>query len=92
MTRLSLAAIAAPLLIAACAPKPTVPPAPVMSASELACATAAADLTGLDATTVVVVPVTATKTGATVYDVSAGGVDYVCVVEFDQTVSQFSAK
>ena len=62
-----------------------------MSAAEQACADRAATLAGVDPTAVGVVPTATTKSGATIYTASAGGVDYTCVVEVDLTISQFEA-
>jgi hypothetical protein len=90
MTRFALAAaLVLPMAIAACNRQPPPPPAPVMSASEAACAAQAAQVAGVDAATVTVVPTATTKSGATIYTASVGGTDYSCVVEVDNTVSSF---
>ena len=46
---------------------------------------------GVDVATVVVVPLTTTKSGATVHEVTAGEVRYSCVVELDNSISSFEA-
>ncbi|HMQ94926.1 MAG TPA: hypothetical protein PKA33_14580 [Amaricoccus sp.] len=87
-----LAAVALPVVMAACAPKAPLPePAPVLSAAEQACAAQAAAVGGVDVATVVVVPLTTTKSGATVHEVTAGEVRYSCVVELDNSISSFEA-
>lgn len=92
-TRIALAALLAlPLAIGACAKKPEPTPVPVLSGAELACVTRAAEASGLDASTITVAPTASTKTGDTIYTVTAGGVDYTCVVAPDMTVSQFAAQ
>lgn len=90
MTKLGLAALVAfPIALAACQKTPPPPPAPVQTAGEAACAARAAQLAGVDAATVTVVPTASTKTGATIYTASVNGVDYRCVVEVDSSVSTF---
>ena len=90
MTKLGLAALVAfPIALAACQKEPPPPPAPVQTAGEAACAARAAQLAGVDAATVTVVPTASTKTGATIYTASVNGVDYRCVVEIDSTISTF---
>ncbi|HVH02988.1 MAG TPA: hypothetical protein VM891_08610 [Amaricoccus sp.] len=90
MTRLGLAALALPLAALAACQKPE--PAPVavtQTAGEAACAAQAAAAAGVDQGTVTVVPSSGTKTGATVYTVTAGSQQFTCVVEIDQSVSAF---
>ena len=90
MTKLGLAGLALPLLVlAACQKEEPVAAAPVLSPGEAACAAQAATVAGVDAATVTVVPVSSTKTGATVYTATVGDTDYTCVVEIDQTISAF---
>ena len=36
-----------------------------------------------------VVPTATTKSGATIYTATVGGMDYTCVVEIDSTISTF---
>lgn len=83
------AALALPFGIAACAQQPEVPPAPTRTAAEEACAAAAATATGLDAGVVSVSPTASTKTGGTIYTVTAGDQSFNCVVEADLSVSTF---
>ncbi len=83
------AALALPLGIAACAKKPEVPPAPIRTAAEEACAAAAATATGLDASVVTVSPTASTKTGGTIYTAQVGDQSFTCVVEPDLSVSTF---
>jgi hypothetical protein len=90
MQKIGLAAmLLAPVIVAACNREPAPPPAPVMSAGEAACAARAAQVAGVDAATVTVVPTASTKTGATIYTATVGNQDYTCVVELDSTVSTF---
>lgn len=90
MTRLGLAALALPVFVLVACQKPAPPPAaPVLTPAEAACAAQAAQIAAVDISTVTVVPSTTTKTGATVYTATAGGKDYMCVVEIDQSVSAF---
>ena len=90
MTKFGFAAlVAVPLVVAACQREPAPPPAPIQSPGEAACAARAAQLAGVDPATVTVVPTASTKSGASVYTASAGGVDYRCVVELDSTISTF---
>jgi hypothetical protein len=92
MTRFGiLAAMALPVVMAACAPKAPPPMEPVMTAAEQACAAQAAAVGGVDVATIVVVPLTSTKSGATVHEVTAGEVRYSCVVELDNSISSFEA-
>ena len=91
MQRSLAVALLAPVVLAACAREPEPAPAPVMSAAEQACADRAASLAAVDPTAVSVVSTATTKSGATIYTASAGGVDYTCVVEVDLTISQFAA-
>ncbi len=86
------AALVLPIVIAACnrTPEPEPMVMPTMSGPEQACADRAAQMAGVEAGSVSVVPTASTKTGATIYTVNAGGVEYMCVVEMDMTVSQFS--
>lgn len=77
------------LALAACQKPAPTPPAPVLTPAEAACAAQAASVSGVDVGTVTVVPTSSTKTGATVYTATAGGKDYMCVVEVDQTISTF---
>ncbi len=92
MNRLSLLAVLGPLVIvAACAPKPAPPPAPVMTGPEQVCANRGAATAKVDVSTVTVVPTSSTKTGDTIYTVTAGGIAYNCVVEPNgTTISTFS--
>jgi nitrous oxide reductase accessory protein NosL len=83
------ATLMVPVVLAACQRTPPPPPAPVQTAAEAACAARAAEVAGVDAGLVTVVPTASTKTGATIYTASVGDTDYTCVVEFDQTVSTF---
>lgn len=94
MNRLGLAAaILLPVTIAACHRNEPEPVAvPIMSGAEQACATRAAETTGADASTVTVVPTASTKTGESIYTVTANGVNYNCVVGPDLTVSSFTAQ
>lgn len=87
------ALVVLPVALAACSRQPQPQPVmvPVMSGPEQACANQAATLTGIDPALVSVTPVSATKAGATVYAVDAGGTSYSCVVELDGTVSSFAA-
>jgi hypothetical protein len=78
-----------PMILGACNRQPPPPPAPVMTASEAACAARAAEIAGVDAATVTVVPTASTKSGATIYTASVNGTSYTCVVEIDNTVSTF---
>ena len=90
MTRFGFAAlVAVPIVLAACQREPPPPPPPVLSPGEAACAARAAQLAGVDAATVTVVPTASTKSGATIYTTSVNGVDYRCVVELDTTISTF---
>jgi hypothetical protein len=89
MPRIGLAVAIVPLVFAACQRAAEPPPAPVASPAEAACAAQAAQLAGVDAATVDVVPTTSTKTGATVYTATVGGTSYTCVVEADLTISSF---
>lgn len=90
MTKLGLAAaLLVPVVLAACHKAPPPPPPPVLSPGEAACAARAAELAGVDAGTVVVVPTASTKTGATIYTATVGDTDYTCVVEIDSTISTF---
>lgn len=84
------ALLALPLVVAACA-QPAAPPAaaPTLTPGEQACAAQAAQAAGVDVATVSVTPTTATKTGGTVYSVTAGAHSFMCVVEADQKVSVF---
>jgi hypothetical protein len=86
---LAAAVLIVPIALAACNRQPPPPPAPVMSAAEAACAARAAELSGVDAGTVVVTPTATTKEGATIYTATVGATSYTCVVEFDQTISNF---
>ncbi len=83
------AAVALPVVIAGCQRTPEPPPAPVMSPAEEACAALAIQAQGLTEGDATVGAVAATKTGATVYDVSLNGIDYTCTVEVDGTISAF---
>jgi hypothetical protein len=90
MTKIGLVALALPVVVlAACQQPEPPPPTPVQSAGELACAAQAAAAAGVDQGTVTVVPTSSTKSGATVYTVTAGDQQYTCVVEIDQSVSAF---
>jgi len=82
-------ALAVPVALAACAPKPEPAPAPVMSPAEEACSALALQAQGLQEGDVTVTPVSSTKTGATLYDVSLNGIGYSCVVEINNTISSF---
>lgn len=86
------AALVLPMVFAACnrTPEPVPVALPVMSGAEQACADRAAQISGLGPEAVTVVPTASTKTGATIYAASAGGVDYTCVVEIDMSVSTFA--
>jgi hypothetical protein len=87
--RVGLAAmLTVPVVLAACQRTPP-PPEPVVNPAEAACAARAAELAGVDAATVDVVPTTSTKTGATVYTATVGDTSYTCVVEADLTISTF---
>ena len=67
MSRLSLLVALAPLaVVAACAPKPAPPPAPVMTGPEAACAARGATTAGVDVSTVTVMPTASTKAGDTI--------------------------
>lgn len=92
MSRLGLLAALAPLaVVAACAPKPVPPPAPVMTGPEAVCAARGATTAGVDVSTVTVMPTASTKAGDTIYTVTANGVAYSCVVDPDgQTISTFA--
>ena len=92
MNRLSLLVVLAPLaVVAACAPKPAPPPAPVMTGPEAVCAARGATTAGVDVSTVTVVPTASTKAGDTIYTVTANGIAYNCVVDPDgTTISTFS--
>jgi hypothetical protein len=85
------AALALPVVMSGCAPKAPPPMVPVMTAAEQACAAQAAAIGGVDVATIVVVPLTSTKSGATVHEVTAGDVRYSCVVELDNSISSFEA-
>jgi uncharacterized cupredoxin-like copper-binding protein len=90
MTKLGLAALALPVVVlAACQQPEPAAVAPVMSPGEAACAAQAAQVAGVDAATVTVMPTAATKTGATIYTATVGDTDYTCVVEVDSTISTF---
>jgi len=90
MRAIGLAAFALPVvMLAACQKEPPPPPMPALTAGEAACAAQAAAASGVAQETVTVTPSTSTKTGATVYTVTAGDKQYTCVVEIDQTVSAF---
>jgi hypothetical protein len=90
MKKIGLLAPALPVVVLAACHKPEPPaPMPVQTAGELACAAQAAAAAGVDQGTVTVVPTSSTKSGATVYTVTAGDQQYTCVVEIDQTVSAF---
>jgi hypothetical protein len=89
MAKFGLAAHGAgPIALAACE-REAPPAAVVQSPGEAACAARTAQLAGVDPATVTVVPTASTKSGATIYTASAGGVDYRCVVELDSTISAF---
>lgn len=93
MKRASLAMmLVLPMAFAACAKKPEPVPVPVMSAGEQACVDRAVATTGADPTSVAVTPTASTKTGDTIYTVTANGVGYSCVVAPDLTVASFSAQ
>lgn len=84
------ATLLVPLALAACQrTPPPPPPAPILTAAEAACAARAAEVAGVDAALVTVVPTASTKSGATIYTASVGDTDYTCVVEVDQTISTF---
>jgi hypothetical protein len=85
------AALALPVALGACAPEPEAPPAPVLSPAEEACGALALQAQGLAEGDVAATPVAATKTGATVYEVSLNGIGYSCTVEIDNTISGFEA-
>lgn len=85
-----LAALALPVAIAACSREPEAPPAPMMSPAEEACSALAIQAQGMTEGDVTVAPVSATKSGATIYDVSLNGIGYSCVVEIDNTISSFT--
>lgn len=90
MTKFGLAAlVAVPIALAACNREPPPQPAPIQSAGEAACAARAAQIAGVDPATVTVFPTASTKSGATIYTASVGGIDYRCVVELDSTISTF---
>lgn len=89
MRVLALAAMALPLAIAACAPKPVEPPPPTMTPAEEACSGLALQSLGLTAADAIVTPVSSTKTGATIYNVQVGDANFTCAVEIDNTVSAF---
>ena len=61
----------------------------MLSPGEAACAAQAAQVAGVDAATVTVVPTATTKTGATIYTATVGDTDYTCVVEVDSSISTF---
>lgn len=88
----AFAAVALPLAIMGCnrPPEPVAVAVPVVSGPEQACAARAAETAGLDPAAVSAMPVSATKTGDTIYAVDAGGVSYTCVVGLDGTVSEFA--
>lgn len=88
----AVAFLALPLAIAACSKPAPPPPAPMMSLSEEACAARAATTTGLDVSTVTIMPTSSTKTGDTVYAVTAGAATYTCVASPDGTISSFAAQ
>lgn len=89
MRMFGIAALALPVAIAACAPKPAPVPVPVMSPAEEACSALVLQTAGVTEGDVTISPVSSTKTGATLYVASFGGVDYNCVVEVDNTISSF---
>jgi hypothetical protein len=89
MRFLALAVAALPLAIAACAPKPEVPPAPTMTPAEEACSALALQQLGLTEGDAIVTPVSSTKTGATIYNVQIGDSNFTCAVEIDNTISAF---
>ena len=94
MTRTSIAAaLVLPMAVVACNRTPEPEPAPMvmpmMSGPEQACADRASQMSGLGPEAVTVMRTASTKTGATIYTASAGGVDYTCVVELDMSVSTF---
>jgi hypothetical protein len=93
MRRILGLALIAPVVLVACnrQPEPAPAPLPVMSAGEQACIDRAAATTAVDPATITIVPSASTKSGATIYTVTAGGVSYSCVAELDGTVSGFSA-
>lgn len=82
-------AAALPIALAACTPKPAEPPAPVMTPAEEACSALALQKLGMADGKAIVTPVSSTKTGATIYNVQAGGQEFTCTVEIDNTVSAF---
>lgn len=82
-------AAALPFALAACAPEPAAPPAPMMTPAEEACSALALQQLGLTEGDAVVTPVSSTKTGATIYNVQVGGQEFTCTVEIDNTVSAF---
>ncbi len=81
-----------PMAFAACAKKPEPVMVPALSAPEQACVDRAAATTGADPTAISVTPTASTKTGDTIYTVTANGVAYNCVVGPDMTVSVFGAQ
>ena len=90
MSKIGLVALALPVVVlAACQQPEPAPVLPTQTAGELACAAQAAAAAGVDQGTVTVVPTSSTKSGATVYIVTAGEQQYTCVVEIDQSVSAF---
>ncbi len=89
MRMIGIAALALPVAIAACARAPEPVPAPVMSPAEEACSALVLQAAGVTEGDVTIGPVASTKTGATVYLASFGGVDYNCVVEVNNTISSF---
>lgn len=90
MRMIGIAALLLPVAIAACAPKPPPPPPmPVMSPAEEACSALVLQTAGMTEGDVTIAPVSSTKTGATLYLASFGGVDYNCTVEVNGTISSF---
>jgi hypothetical protein len=79
------------VVLAACQQPAPEPLPPVQSPGEAACAAQAAQVAGVDAATVTVVPTASTKSGATIYTATVGETDYTCVVELDSTISSFEA-